>query len=103
MAGTPQTCLEKIAFIKSKVHMNHFAAVFKYGGMPIEVAVQPEEPAGRGDLGRGGVRARPCRRRVTGDDPGDHERQDYDARDHQDRGGDPAHDIDDQLPVGLRL
>ena len=38
VAGTPQTCLEKIAFIKSKVHMNHFAAVFKYGGMPIEVA-----------------------------------------------------------------
>jgi alkanesulfonate monooxygenase SsuD/methylene tetrahydromethanopterin reductase-like flavin-dependent oxidoreductase (luciferase family) len=38
VAGTPQTCLDKIAFIKSKVNMNHFAAVFKYGGMPIEVA-----------------------------------------------------------------
>jgi len=38
VAGTPQTCLEKIAFIKSKIHMNHFVAVFKYGGMPIAVA-----------------------------------------------------------------
>jgi len=38
VAGTPQTCLEKINFIKSKVHMNQFVAVFKYGGMPIEVA-----------------------------------------------------------------
>jgi alkanesulfonate monooxygenase SsuD/methylene tetrahydromethanopterin reductase-like flavin-dependent oxidoreductase (luciferase family) len=38
VAGTPQTCLEKIAFIKSKIHMNNFVAVFKYGGMPIAVA-----------------------------------------------------------------
>jgi alkanesulfonate monooxygenase SsuD/methylene tetrahydromethanopterin reductase-like flavin-dependent oxidoreductase (luciferase family) len=38
VAGTPQTCLEKINFIRSKVHMNHFVAVFKYGGMPIEIA-----------------------------------------------------------------
>jgi hypothetical protein len=35
--------------------------------------------------------------------PGDHERQNDDARDHQDCRGDPPYDIDDQLPVGLRL
>jgi len=38
VAGTPETCLQKIAFIQSKVHMNHFVAVFKYGGMPIDIA-----------------------------------------------------------------
>jgi alkanesulfonate monooxygenase SsuD/methylene tetrahydromethanopterin reductase-like flavin-dependent oxidoreductase (luciferase family) len=38
VAGTPEMCLEKIAFIKSKVQMNHFVAVFKYGGMPIALA-----------------------------------------------------------------
>lgn len=38
VAGTPEMCLEKIRFIQSKIHMNHFVAVFKYGGMPIEVA-----------------------------------------------------------------
>ncbi len=38
VAGTPEMCLEKIRFIKSKIHMNHFVAVFKYGGMPIDVA-----------------------------------------------------------------
>ena len=37
-AGTPQTCLEKINFIKGKIHTNHVAAVFKYGGMPIAKA-----------------------------------------------------------------
>lgn len=38
VAGTPDMCLEKIRFIKRKVNMNHFVAVFKYGGMPIDVA-----------------------------------------------------------------
>src|SRR5262245_66654825 len=38
VAGTPQSCLDKINFIKSKIGMNHFVAVFKYGGMPIELA-----------------------------------------------------------------
>ena len=46
-------------------------------------AVEPELAAGRGELGRGGVRPGPCRRRVARDHPGDHERQDHDARDHQ--------------------
>jgi len=38
VAGTPQTCLEKINCSKSKIHTNHVAAVFKYGGMPIAKA-----------------------------------------------------------------
>jgi alkanesulfonate monooxygenase SsuD/methylene tetrahydromethanopterin reductase-like flavin-dependent oxidoreductase (luciferase family) len=38
VAGTPEMCLEKINFIKSKVNNDHFVALFKYGGMPIELA-----------------------------------------------------------------
>ena len=38
VAGTPEMCLEKIRFIRSKVHSDHFVALFKYGGMPIELA-----------------------------------------------------------------
>jgi len=53
------------------------------------------------DLGRRGVRARPCRRRVARYHVGDHKRQDDDARDHQHGQGDPACDVNDQ-PVGLR-
>lgn len=38
VAGTPKMCLEKINFIKSKVNTDHFVGVFRYGGMPVEVA-----------------------------------------------------------------
>jgi hypothetical protein len=38
VAGTTEMCLEKIRFIRSKVHSDHFVALFKYGGMPIELA-----------------------------------------------------------------
>ncbi len=38
IAGTPEMCVEKIRFIQSKVHTDHFVALFKYGGMPIELA-----------------------------------------------------------------
>lgn len=36
--GTPEMCLEKIEFIRSKVDTEHFIGIFKYGGMPIQRA-----------------------------------------------------------------
>jgi alkanesulfonate monooxygenase SsuD/methylene tetrahydromethanopterin reductase-like flavin-dependent oxidoreductase (luciferase family) len=38
VAGTPDQCLEQIFTMKEKVGLNHFIAVFSYGGMPPELA-----------------------------------------------------------------
>jgi alkanesulfonate monooxygenase SsuD/methylene tetrahydromethanopterin reductase-like flavin-dependent oxidoreductase (luciferase family) len=38
VAGTPDQCLEQIHRMQEKVGLNHFIAVFSYGGMPPEVA-----------------------------------------------------------------
>jgi alkanesulfonate monooxygenase SsuD/methylene tetrahydromethanopterin reductase-like flavin-dependent oxidoreductase (luciferase family) len=38
VAGTPDQCLEQIYTMQDKVKLNHFIAVFSYGGMPHEVA-----------------------------------------------------------------
>ena len=38
VAGTPEQCLEQIYTMQDLVGLNHFIAVFSYGGMPHEVA-----------------------------------------------------------------
>src|SRR4029453_11055194 len=38
VAGTPAQCLEQIHTMQDLVGLNHFIAVFSYGGMPHEVA-----------------------------------------------------------------
>jgi alkanesulfonate monooxygenase SsuD/methylene tetrahydromethanopterin reductase-like flavin-dependent oxidoreductase (luciferase family) len=38
VAGTPDQCLEQIYTMREKVGLDHFIAVFSYGGMPAELA-----------------------------------------------------------------
>jgi alkanesulfonate monooxygenase SsuD/methylene tetrahydromethanopterin reductase-like flavin-dependent oxidoreductase (luciferase family) len=38
VAGTPDQCLEQIHTMQDKVGLNHFIAVFSYGGMPHDTA-----------------------------------------------------------------